>query len=147
MTRLRAASGRAARAPWAAGTPLSAWERSRRQRFEDFDGVLRKTLLFDHLTDFARYCHQHGIELVLLNNPVHPFFLQVLPHERQDYDRYLARLRQTAAQAHAYLFEPAPDGIGPPDLYGDTVHHDDAGGAWLTAQLADYLIDNHLIAR
>jgi len=43
------------------------------------------------------------------------------------------------------LFEPVPDGIGPPDLYQDTVHHDAAGGTWLTAQVARYLIDNHLV--
>ena len=121
------------------------WERTRRERFADFDAVVRDTLLFDNLAEFARFCRERGIELVLLNNPVHPLFVDFLPRQRQDYDRYLALVRQAAAQAQVPLFEPAPDGLGQPDLYNDTVHHNEQGGAWLTEQLAGYLAANHLI--
>jgi hypothetical protein len=124
---------------------LQFYELSHRTRFKDFDAVLHNTLLFDYLVQFAAFCRQHGIELVLVNNPVHPLFMDVLPHGRQDYDRYLARLRAVAAQAHVRLFEPVPDGIGPPDLYQDIVHHDPAGGTWLTGEVGRYLIDSHLV--
>jgi hypothetical protein len=124
---------------------LAQAERKQQQRFADYDAVLRKTLLFDHLIQFAGFCRQQGIEFVLLNNPVHPLFVNMLPHEQRDYDIYLARLRQTAAQAHVRLFEPGSNGMGSPELYLDTVHQDAAGGAWLTEQLAGYLFDNHLV--
>jgi hypothetical protein len=124
---------------------MAPWELQRKNRFADFDAVLHDTLLFGHLEEFARFCRERGIELILLNNPVHPLFLDALPQQQRDYERYLALVRQAAAQAHIRLFEPAPDGLGQPDLYGDTVHHNAAGGAWLTEQLARYLIDNRLI--
>jgi hypothetical protein len=126
---------------------LDRLERQNRPRFADFDAVLRTTLLFDHLAQFAQFCHQQGSELVLLNNPVHLFFMQLLPNGQHDYERYLARLRQVAAQDGVRPFEPVADGIGLPELYNDTVHHDFAGGAWLTEQLARYLIDTELLNR
>jgi hypothetical protein len=126
---------------------LSAWERDYQRELAQFDRVLLSTRLFDHLAEFARFCKEQGIELVLLSNPMHPLFLEILPGGRRDYDRYLALLRQAAARAQIRLFEPAADGIGPADLYTDTVHHDAAGGAWLTEELARYLAENRLVNR
>jgi len=126
-------------------TGLNRWGLEHQRRFARFDAVMHATLLFDHLVQFAQFCRQRGIELVLLNNPVHPVFMETLPHGQQDYDHYLARLRAVAAENGVRLFEPVPSGVGSPELYQDMVHHDAAGGAWLTEELARYLIDNRLV--
>jgi len=126
-------------------TGLNRWGLKHQQRFARFDAVMRATLLFDHLAQFAQFCRQEGIELVILNNPVHPIFLETLPNGQHDYDRYLARLRAVAAENGVRLFEPVLNGIGAPELYQDMVHHDAVGGAWLTEQLVRYLIDNRLV--
>ena len=122
---------------------LTTWELEYRRRLANFDDVLRSTLLFGDVAEFARFCNEQGIELVLVNIPVHPLFLEILP--RPEYDRYLALLREAATRAHVPLFEPVPDGVGPPDLYSDTVHENAAGGTWLTELVARYLLDNRLI--
>ena len=85
--------------------------------------------------------------MVLLSQPVHPLFLEMVPRGRHDYDRYLTLLRDAAARANVRVFEPIPDGLGPPEWYQDTVHHDAAGGAWLTNELANYLIHSGLLDR
>jgi hypothetical protein len=81
---------------------------------------------------------------VLLNNAVHPLFNQLLPQGRADYDRYLFRLRNTASKAHVRLCEPAADGIGPPELFQDTHHHNTRGSVWLTEQLTACLVQGGL---
>jgi hypothetical protein len=124
---------------------IRPWERVQRKRFANFDKLLKSTFLFSHLADFAKFCRDRDITLILLNNPVHPLFVEVLPDGKDDYDVYLAILRQTATQLGVRLFEPEPSGFGPPDYYNDLVHHDPAGGAWLTDKLAQYLITNQLV--
>ncbi len=126
---------------------LNALERRNRQQFANFDNVMRETRLFSNLIDFASFCAAHDIELVVLNHPVHPLFLQLLPYARADYDRYLTALRRTAQRAHVRFFEPIPDGVGSPDLFQDTVHHNTAGGEWLTAEVGRYLMENGLVAK
>jgi hypothetical protein len=126
---------------------LNPFERRNQKLFADFDSVLRRSHLFDHLEALAAFCAAHGIRLVVVNQPVHPLFLKMLPHGRQDYDRYLAALRAVAARSGTLLFEPIAEGIGPAELYQDTVHHNPAGGAWLTSEVARYLIDNRVTDR
>jgi hypothetical protein len=82
---------------------------------------------------------------MLLNNAVHPLFNQLLPHGRADYDRYLFRLRNVATEAHVPLCEPAPDGIGAPELFQDTHHHNQRGALWLTEQVAACLAASGLL--
>lgn len=126
---------------------LNKAEQLNKLRLADFDASLQRTFMFDHFEKFARFCHEHDIALVLLSQPVHPLFLDILPGGRRDYDRYLAVLRQTAARAQVPLFEPIADGIGPPEVYQDTVHLDSVGGAWLTQEVARYLLDSGLLTR
>jgi hypothetical protein len=121
-------------------TKLSDWEHEYRRNFRAFDEILRTTLLFEHLGALASLCAEKGVQLMLLNNAVHPLFNQLLPQGRADYDRYLFRLRNTASTAHVPLCEPAADGIGAPELFQDTHHHNTRGSEWLTEQLTACLL-------
>jgi hypothetical protein len=122
-------------------TALSDWELDYKRQFRGFDTIMHTHPLFRHLGELASLCAEHDIQLVLLNNAVHPLFNQLFPQGRTDYDRYLFRLRNTASKAHVRLCEPAADGIGPPALFQDTHHHNTRGSMWLTEQLAACLLD------
>lgn len=134
-------------APAAPVTKLTAWEGDYRRDFAAFDEIMRTTPLFDHIADFAHQCAEADIALLLVNNAVHPLFNQLLPRGRADYDRYLFRLRNVATEAQVSLCEPAPDGIGAPELFQDTHHHNQSGSVWLTEQIAACLQQSGLLRR
>jgi hypothetical protein len=128
-----------------AGSRLNPWEKGLTQRLEQFDDLMADTLLFEHIGDLARTCREHGIQLVVLNNAVHPLALEELPHGRDDYDRFVAELRHTAEANGVPFFDPAPGGIGDPRLFQDTVHHNLLGTQWLSEQLAHFLLARSLV--
>lgn len=124
---------------------LNPWERPFIEQFAKFDDLLQDTYLFDRLADLAKTCRDHGIQLVVLNNAVHPVAMQEFPHGRDDYDRFVAALR-AAAEANGLPFlDAAPGGIGPPELFQDTVHHNTAGTRWLSERIAKFLLEQHLL--
>jgi hypothetical protein len=81
-----------------------------------------------------------------MNNAVHPKFLEMLPSGRADYDRFVARVREIAQQEEVPFFDSAPGGIGAPELFQDTHHHNERGARWLTGQLADFCVREGLLA-
>lgn len=128
-------------------TQLTAKEYGYQREFKSFDDIMRTTLVFDHLEALARLCADNGVQLVLLNNAVHPLLNQLFPRGRVDYDRYLFRLRTTAERVHVPLCEPAADGIGAPELFQDTHHHNTRGSLWLTEQVAACLLQSGLAGK
>jgi hypothetical protein len=124
---------------------LNVWEKQFIERFSKFDDLMQRTQLFDHLADLARTCRAHGIQLVLLNNAIHPLALQELPHGADDYARFVAALQATADALGVPFLNPAPGGIGEPNLFQDTVHHNVAGTKWLSERIAHFLLERGLI--
>lgn len=124
---------------------VKKWEHRYVKRFLNFETLMKETRLFDHLGVFAEDCRRRGIELVVLNSPVHPFFLEMLPQGRENYDAFLERLRATAQRNHVRFFDPAPGGIGEAAYFQDTHHHNDAGMIWLTEEIAKYLMGQGLL--
>jgi hypothetical protein len=120
-------------------------EKAYRERYRDFDAIMERTPLFDHLTEIGHLCGARGIRLVVLNSPVHPMFMELLPRGRRDYRRFVARLRDASRRAGALYFDPAGHGIGSPDLFRDTHHHNQKGFAWLTDRLAAFLVRTRLL--
>jgi hypothetical protein len=134
-------------APDAPVKALTPWEHDYVREFKNFDQLMRTSLFFDHLTILARWCREHGIGFVLLNNAVHPLFLQLLPHGRADYDRFVFRLRNVATEANVPFCDPADGGVGAPELFQDTHHHNVRGSHWLTERLVDFLIRERVVDR
>jgi hypothetical protein len=126
---------------------VSMWEQKYVKRFADFETLMKNTRVFNHLGRFAKDCRQHGIELVVLNTPVHPFFLEMLPAGRENYDAFLDRLRATAEANRIRFFDPAPGGIGNAAYFQDTHHHNEAGMIWLTEEIAKYLVAEGLLGQ
>jgi len=124
---------------------LNPWEKQLIRRFAEFDDLMQTTALFDHIGDLARTCREHGIQLVLLNNAVHPLALQELAHGGDDYARFMAALQGAADAQGVPLFNPAPGGIGEPHLFQDTVHHNAAGTKWLSEQIGHFLSERGLL--
>ena len=115
------------------------------EQFSEFDDLMARTQLFDHIGSLARTCRAHGIQLVVLNNAVHPVALQELPHGRDDYARFVTALHAAADAAGVPFLDPAPGGIGDPDLFQDSVHHNAAGTRWLSEQIAHFLLERGLL--
>ncbi len=124
---------------------LAGYELRWRKRFADFDRLMRTSPVFPNLRSLARLCRERGIELVILNNAVHPLFLTLLPDGQRDYQRFVDRIRRLAAAADVRFFDPAGGRPGRPELFNDTLHHNAAGGVWLTGELADYLLAQGLV--
>jgi len=126
---------------------VSAWERKYITRFKKFDALLDQTRIFTHLKQLAEFCRDHGIRLVALASPVHPLFMELLPAGREDYESFRRRLRTTAEQAGIPFFDPADGGIGRPELFQDTHHHNQAGSAWLSERIGEFLVERGLLER
>jgi hypothetical protein len=126
---------------------LTRYEQRHRKDLSLLGDLLTATEFFPRLEAFARFCAGHGIELVLMNNAVHPLFLQLLPGGEADYARFVARLRAVADATGARFFDPAAGRPADPALFHDTHHHNQAGGVWATDAVARYLIENRLVGR
>ena len=107
--------------------------------FRDFETQMTSSPLFANLASFASTCTAAGVRLAILINPVHPLYLELLPHGAADLERFHAKLRETAAKLGLPLFEPGEEGLGAPDLYVDATHHNQAGMDWLTDEVGGFL--------
>ena len=124
---------------------LTSLEQDYAKRFKKFDDMMLTNPLFDDLAHFAAFCKAEGIRLVVVNNTVHPLFMQMLPRGEEDYRRFTDRLRLVASQEGALFFDPAGDGIGRPAFFYDTHHHSNAGTQWLGKQLGRFLVDSGVL--
>lgn len=122
------------------------WERANvGTPFLEFDALMQSTALFDRLSELAETCRRLEVPLVLLENPVSPIYLELLPRGADDYRRFRERVRATAAAAGVPLIDPAPDGIGDPELFADATHHTPAGVTWMSGEIARFLVEHGLV--
>jgi hypothetical protein len=126
---------------------LTSWEKHDAKRFENFPRMIEQTPLFSNIVRFARLCRRLGIRLVVLNSPVHPLFLSMLPDGEDDYHRFVRRLRETAAESGAVFFDPADGALGKPEHFSDTIHANTNGAAWLNDQIGRFLVESGALDR
>lgn len=119
---------------------LRGYEVRYRNQLRGFDALLRNSPLFTDILHLARLCKDRGIRLVVLSNPVHPLFVEMLPGGQRDYNRFVQRLRDTAKRADVSLCEPEGGSFGPPGLYTDTHHPNARGSMWITDEVAKCLL-------
>jgi hypothetical protein len=124
---------------------LNPWERRFIDKFAQFDELIAHTDLFKHIGDLARTCRAHGIQLVLLNNAMHPIALQELPHGQDDVARFVAAVHATADAEGVPVLDSAPGGIGPPELFSDAAHPNVAGTRWVSEQIGHFLVESGLL--
>lgn len=124
---------------------LNPWERVYIKRFAKFGRLMAKTQLFEHIRDLTRTCRAHGIQLVLLNNAMHPLALQLLPHGEADLARFIAAVHATADVEGVPVLDVAPGGIGPPEMFADTAHPNLAGTRWLSERIGRFLVERGLL--
>ncbi len=126
-------------------TRLNAWERRLVPQFADFDRLVRDTPLFANIERLAAFLRERDIQLVVMNNPVSPIYLDLLPGGLDDYRMFVGQLGGAAARAQVPFFNPVPDGSGDPQLYSDATHHNEAGVAWITGELAEFLVRQGIV--
>ncbi len=120
---------------------LNLWERRMIKQFAKFDEVMAKTPLFEHIRKLARTCRAHGIQLVLLNNALHPLGLQVLAHGEEDLARFIAAVHATADAEGVPVLDLVPGGIGPPEMFADIAHPNVDGIRWISERIGRFLIE------
>ena len=107
--------------------------------FRNFRTSMKATPVFERIIELARWCKSRGIDLVLVNTPVHPLFFDLLPNGQPDYAFFVKKLHKTAELAGVSIFDPLGKEAGRPDFFRDSHHHSVAGAAWLSAGLAEHL--------
>jgi len=128
-------------------TRIKPWEKGYINRLKDFRGLVKRRAepsLSSDVVHLAQWCHEHDIRVVLLNTPVHPLFMRLLPNGQADYRLFVQRLRSLTSEAGIPFLDPAGGVPGNPDYFRDTHHPNDAGGEWLTRELARFLLVNKL---
>lgn len=119
---------------------LTRAEEAYARNFRSFDERIRSGLLVRHLKDFAEFCRARDIRLVIVNTPVHPLFMSMLPHGKKDYQRFMLTTRRAAANARVPFCNPA-GGSPDPNLFRDTHHANEPGARWLTTEVARCVAD------
>jgi hypothetical protein len=118
---------------------LKSWEVDYARSFANRDLNLAAEILFNRIAALAALCAEQGIRLVVLNNAVHPIFMQILPRGETDYRDFVVGLEQVSRQHGADFFDLGRGKLGDPTLFQDAVHHNEAGSMWVTDEIARIL--------
>jgi hypothetical protein len=101
--------------------------------------------LFDHIGVLARFCRQEGIRLAIVNTDVSPFFLELLPNGRRDYDEFVRRTAAAATANDVPFLDLSGPTLGRPNTFVDTHHHNQVGARWMTRRIANFLLRGGLL--
>ena len=133
--------------PRPAPQSLSRWEKVKYQpQLRTFLSVLRGGLLVEHIGALGAFCREHGIRLLVVNSAVSPFFLELLPNGRSDYDEFVWRMASAATVNGASFLDLAGPSLGPADAFVDSHHLNEAAALAMTERLGAFLLDEGLLA-
>jgi hypothetical protein len=112
---------------------------------QNFLGLVSSRPFGQSLRTLGAFCREHGTRLLLVNTAVSPFFLELLPHGRSDYDIFVRRMAAVAvANGVSFLDLSGPD-LGAPEDFVDSHHLNHKAALRATEKIADFVLSRGLL--
>jgi len=127
-------------------TALKGWEVAKYQeKLKNFLNLLVSGPFADNLGALASFCREHGTRLLLVNTAVSPFFLELLPHGRADYDIFVQRMAAVAAANGVSFLDMSGPDLGAPADFVDSHHLNRKAALRATEKIADFVLTQGLL--